>query len=212
MTDPVANWQAVSEFISDLQNASRLATYVDTVVDIFELGAWRQYTDATGRSDQWLDCEFDYFLIACGASYGDVQRLLGWVKSKVVDIAGAMESEDPSQRRDLSQASAAWESPTGTPLIQLAARQGWTKPEGGLRVSPTPARARSRLRLGMSQEEAARLLRLECIEPERRTEIENLVADLVGGLREDREVRYVIDLIRSELKQRNARPTIEAAH
>ena len=62
MTGPDTNWQTVSKFMSDLKNASRLATYVDTVVSVFESNAWRRYTDANGRSDDWLECEFDYFL------------------------------------------------------------------------------------------------------------------------------------------------------
>ena len=62
------NWQTVSQFVSDLRNVSRLAAYVDTVVDVYESGAWRAYTDATGRSDRWREAEFDYFLIACGHS------------------------------------------------------------------------------------------------------------------------------------------------
>ena len=33
------NWQTVSQFMSDLRNVSRLAAYVDTVVDVYESGA-----------------------------------------------------------------------------------------------------------------------------------------------------------------------------
>src|SRR5437588_12736290 len=136
MTEPDPNWQTVSKFMSDLKNASRLATYVDTVVNVFESTAWRRYTDANGRSDDWLECEFDYFLIACGASYSDVQRLLAWDKARTVDLAAAMESDEPHRRRPLAKASEAWQSPTGTPLAELAASQGWTKSAGGLRVPP----------------------------------------------------------------------------
>lgn len=99
----------------------------DTVVDVYESRAWRRYTDATGRSDEWLECEFDYFLIACDASYSDVQRLLAWDKARTVDLAAAMESDEPHRRRPLAKASEAWQSPTGTPLTELAASHGWTK-------------------------------------------------------------------------------------
>ena len=97
------NWQTVSQFVSDLRNVSRLAAYVDTVVDVYESGAWRAYTDATGRSDRWREAEFDYFLIACGAQYGEVQRLLTWDRARAVELASAMESEDPKNRRSLGE-------------------------------------------------------------------------------------------------------------
>lgn len=99
MTAADGNWGAVSRFMSDMRNASRLGAYVDTVVEMYESGAWRQYTDATGRVDVWREREFDYFLIACGADYTDVQRLLSWDKAKAVDLAAAMdEGEDPARR------------------------------------------------------------------------------------------------------------------
>src|SRR5688572_31136417 len=100
-SQPASNWKAVSQFTSDLQNASRLAALVDAVVDMYESGAWRRYTDATGASDSWRECEYDYFLIACGAQYGDVQKLLTWDRARAAELAAAMESDDPKRRRPL---------------------------------------------------------------------------------------------------------------
>src|SRR5262245_29243075 len=105
MTRSETNWQAVSEFVSELKNASRLATLVDAVVDMYESGRWRRYQDATGAIDEWNECEYDYFLIACGAEYQDVQRLLTWDRARAVELAAAMESEDQTRRRALEDAA-----------------------------------------------------------------------------------------------------------
>src|SRR4051794_28861497 len=107
-TSKDANWHAVSEFISELSNASRLAALVDAVVNMYESGQWRRYIDATGTSDEWQECEYDYFLISCGARYGDVQKLLTWDRARVAELASAMESDDPRRRRRIEDASAAW--------------------------------------------------------------------------------------------------------
>ena len=202
MAERDANWSVVSRFVSDLRNASRLATYVDTVVDVYQSGAWRRYTDATGRSDSWLPCEFDYFLIACGAEYGDVQRLLTWDKVRAVDLAAAMESDDPTARRTLEDASATWESPTGMPLAGLADSQGWTKGSGRLRVPPVPQRARARARHGLTMDEHARRQRESNITHDRRAELDHLAASMVGHANSDLELRYVIDVLRAALRGR----------
>jgi hypothetical protein len=196
MTEPDPNWQTVSKFMSDLKNASRLATYVDTVVNVFESTAWRRYTDANGRSDDWLECEFDYFLIACGASYSDVQRLLSWDRARSADLASAMESGEPSKRRDLVKASEAWQSPTGLSLTEIASRQGWTKASGSLRVPPAPQRALTRARHGMSADAHARLSREERLGPDRCAQLDQLAAAVSEEVADNMELRYVIDALR----------------
>lgn len=196
MTGPDANWQTVSKFMSDLKNASRLATYVDTVVNIFESNAWRRYTDANGRSDDWLECEFDYFLIACGASYSDVQRLLSWDRARSADLARAMESTEPAKRRDLVKASTAWQSPTGLSLTELALRQGWTKASGVLRVPPAPQRALARARHGMSADEHARRSREGRLPADRRLQLDKLASSVSEEVADNLELRYVIDALR----------------
>lgn len=200
MAERDANWSVVARFVSDLKNASRLATYVDTVVEVYESGAWRSYTDATGRSDEWRACEFDYFLIACGAQYSEVQRLLTWDKARAVDLAAAMESEDASARRTLEDASASWDSPTGVPLTDLASGQGWTKTSGQLRVPPAPQRARARARNGLSMDEHARQVRESKIPQSRRGELDQLAASIVEASDSDLELRYLLDVLRVRLR------------
>jgi hypothetical protein len=206
MSPADGNWDAVSRFMSDMRNASRLATYVDTVVDMYESGAWRRYADATGRIDVWREREFDYFLIACGADYTDVQRLLSWDKAKAVDLAAAMDKgEEPDGRRPLDQAAAEWRSPTGVPLAELASQQGWTKAGGALRPSPVPARARVRAKTGASMDENARRRRFEAISAKRRSEIERQVDRLLTEVPSEMEQRYLIDLIRGRISRVGSR-------
>jgi len=201
---PASNWKSVSQFVSDLQNASRLAALVDAVVDMYESGAWRRYTDSAGRSDEWREHEYDYFLIACGAEYADVQRLLTWDRARAAELAAAMESDDPSKRRPLEEASASWKSPTGVPLIEVAARRGWTTTTGRLRASPAPARARTLARHGLTMDEHARQTRAEMIPAQLRRELDRRAADLGGELSE-LELRYLRDQITAQLARRRGR-------
>jgi hypothetical protein len=193
-----ANWEAVSEFVSELRNASRLAALVDAVVDMYESDRWRRYTDATGAVDEWRDSEYDYFLIACGAQYADVQKLLSWDRARAAELAAAMESEDPMRRRPIEDAAAGWRSPTGTPLTELAARQGWTIGSGALRVSPAPERARTVARHGMTADELARKRREELLPEQRRRELARLVDEATDGL-SALELRYVRDRITARI-------------
>jgi hypothetical protein len=201
------NWQTVSQFMSDLRNVSRLAAYVDTVVDVYESGAWREYTDATGRSDQWREAEFDYFLIACGAQYGEVQRLLTWDRARAVELASAMESEDPKRRRPLPEVSEQWGSPGGASLVELADRHGWTKGNGRLRVAPAPQRARARARTGVTMDEHARQARAQRLDPQRRRALDHAAATLLGEAADELELRYLIDRVRAELTRRRQSKT-----
>lgn len=198
------NWETISKFVSDLRNASRLGAYVDTVVDIYESEAWRRYVDATGSESQWRKCEFDYFLIACGAEYGDVQRLLSWDKARAVDLASAMESDDARLRRPLDKVADSWRSPTGAQLTDLADRQGWTKKPGSLRVSPAPQRARARARNGVTMDEQARKTRASKIETDRRQALGKLVSTVVADTSDELELRYVIDILRDHLAKNSS--------
>ena len=202
MTSEDENWDAVSRFMSDLRNASRLATYVDTVVEMYESGAWREYTDATGREDSWREREFDYFLIACGADYTDVQRLLAWEKAKAVDLAAAMDTNDehPEQRRALDAAASDWASPAGVPLNALAEQQGWMRPGGTMKPAPLPARARTRARTGASKDTNARERRAEAIEAVRRAALDGLVDELLDEVTDVQERRYLADVLSARLR------------
>jgi hypothetical protein len=201
---PSDNWATVSKFMSDLRNVSRLGAYVDTVVDVYESGAWRRYTDATGRTDEWHESEFDYFLIACGARYGEVQRLLTWDRARAVELASAMESDDAAARRPLAEVSEQWPSPTGATLAELATRQGWTKGGGRLRVSPAPQRARARARHGLSMDELAGQMRAQKIAVERRGSLDRIASDAAEATQDELELRYVIDRLRDKLPRRRA--------
>jgi hypothetical protein len=206
MSTSGTNWAAVSQFISDMRNASRLATYVDSVVAIFQSGSWRSYTDATGNADEWRPCEFDYFMIACGANYSDVQRILSWEKARAVELAAAMHSDDPRARRSLAEASAAWRSPTSASLIELAERQGWMTPSGKCRVAPIPERARARARHGVSMDEHARQVRESQLTPKRRRQLDRLTAAVIDGDVTPIELRYVIDRLRDSVRSRSRQP------
>jgi hypothetical protein len=201
------NWRAVSQFMSDLRNVSRLAAYVDTVVDVYESGAWREYTDATGRSDHWREAEFDYFLIACGAQYGEVQRLLTWDRARAVELASAMDSDNPTRRRPLPEVSDQWTSPVGASLVKLAERQGWTKGNGRLRVAPAPQRARARARTGVTVDEHAREGRANRLEQARREVLDELADVMLAETSDELELRYLIDRLRADLTRRRNEPT-----
>jgi hypothetical protein len=145
------NGRRVIDFESALRNASRIGTYVDTVVDMFESRAWRHYATASG-TEGWRAREFDYFLIACGAGYADVAQLLAWKKAKAVNVAAAMEGDDRRTRRSLEDASRDWRSPTGTSLIDLARRNGWLRSQTAaptLKVAPVSSYARAVVRGGI---------------------------------------------------------------
>lgn len=205
MPDQDSNWRVVAKFTSDLRNASRLATYVDTVVNVYESGAWRRYTDATGRSDEWRACEFDYFLIACGADYADVQRLLSWDKARAVNLASAMESDDPKLRRPMQDATASWQSPTGVPLADLAKSQGWARGDGRMKVPPAPARARARARHGVTMDEHARQARAARIAEPRRRELDDVATAVLVGVSDEVELRYVVDVLRERVRSSSPR-------
>jgi hypothetical protein len=109
-----------------------------------------------------------------------------------------MESDDPKRRRPLEDAASAWRSPTGTPLTELATKQGWTTNAGRLRVSPAPERARTVARHGMSADEHARKRREEMVSANKRKEIAGLVTRLASDL-SDLELRYLRDVITLKL-------------
>ena len=138
------------------------------------------------------------------AQYGEVQRLLTWDRARAVELASAMESEDPKNRRSLGEVSAQWSSPAGASLVELAERQGWTKGNGQLRVGPAPQRARARARTGMTMDEHARQARANRMDPGRREALDRLVDSLVGEATDELDLRYLLDRLRVELNQRRS--------
>jgi hypothetical protein len=194
VVDP--NGRDVLAFAGEMRNLSRTAALVDSIVDMHESGKWRTYETALG-SQRWLECEFDYFLIACEATYDEISRVLAWNREGK-GLVSAMESNDSSKRRTIEDAAAGWRSPTGETLVDRAARQGWTNSRGQMRPAPVPARARSRLRHGVSMDEYARQRRAKRISSERRRELDKTASQLASELNEV-ELRYVRDSLAAEL-------------
>jgi hypothetical protein len=155
------------------------------------------------------DVQFDYFLIACDVAHTDLQRILSWDTAKAPDVAGAMESDDPKKRRPLEQAAESWPSPTGASLLDLASRNGWLSSRGQLRTAPVPARARAKIKHGVTMDEHARLAREKQIEAKRRAELKRSTDDLAQDL-SDVELRYVRDLITQRLTRAKGDPPHQA--
>jgi hypothetical protein len=202
MIDP--NGRRVIDFASALRNASRIGTYVDAVVEMFESRAWRRYQTAVG-ADHWRAREFDYFLIACGAAYADVAQLLAWRKAKAADVATAMTGDDQRTRRPLERASREWRSPTGTPLIELARRNGWLRTQATaptLKAAPVSQRALARARHGTTMDEHARQFRRKRLSSARRRALDQLVDKMTAQTTDARELRYVIDQLRRRVSGR----------
>jgi hypothetical protein len=200
---PDEHGRRVARFATELRNASRLGAYADAIVSMYQSGEWRDYTTASGH-ESWRECEFDYFLISCDAAHSDLQRILSWDTAKAANIAGAMESDDPCKRRPLDEAAGSWPSPTGASLIELAARNGWTNSRGELRTAPVPARARAKLKYGVTKDEHARQQREKLIPAERRRELASHVKDLAADLSEV-ELRYVRDQVTDEITKTRSR-------
>jgi hypothetical protein len=201
--------KAVIEFTGNLKNASRAAVYADTIVDIFNSDHWRDYSTAAGH-DRWLECEFDYFLIANGARYSDVQLILSWSKVKTADVARAMDKDANSRRRrPLDQASAEWDSGQrlGTSLTRLAEANGWVGKSGRLLRPPVSERAVAQAKHGVTMDEHARQQREQRLPASRRRELDKLAGDVLAQLVNDDDRRYLVD----RLRKPRGRPATSAA-
>ncbi len=195
------NGRAVDAFAGRVRNLARVAELTHSVIEMAESGAWRKYRTALGEQE-WLEAEYDYFLIACQLRRDDVARVLAW-NSESAKLAPLMDRDaESSKRRPLEDASAAWRSPGFGTLADRAKEQGWLGPTGRLNASPVPRRARALAADGVSQEERAKRARAERIAGGRRNEIDKLVADLEGRLGDDVEYRYLIDRLLEHLATR----------
>jgi hypothetical protein len=198
-----ANGQAILAFAADLRNLSRTAALVDEVAEMHDSGRWRRYGTAQAV-EEWRECEFDYFLIACDVAYEDIGNVLAWNK-RGKELAPAMVSDDKTKRRPLEAASAAWHSPTGETLADRAARRGWVNGRGVLRRPPVPARALSHLKNGVTKDEHARQQRQAQIPRGRQKEIERRLEVLSDGL-SDIELRFARDQLASRITHRKPQP------
>ena len=199
--------EKVVHFIGEARNLSRLGELTDEVVAIAESGAWRSYRTALG-TEEWLECELDYFLISCDLSHEDVSRVLAYTR-KGADLAAMMDREaDSSRRRALEQASEAWHAPTPETLVERARRLGWTRGDSGvLRAPPLSPRVRARQTHGGSLEENARRERAKRIPAKRRRELEALARQTQTEVTGQEELRYLVDELRKLVGRSPGRPT-----
>jgi hypothetical protein len=204
----------VLRFVSAARNLSRLGELTDEVVTIAQSGSWRRYRTAVG-SDEWRECEFDYFLIACDLRYDDISRIVAYT-GEGGSLAPLMNRDaDHIHRRTFEEASAAWHAPTLETLVSRAQRLGWTRGETSatLRATPLSQRVRARQTHGMSMDEHARRAREQRITDQRRCQLDELVTRLRGELADDGERLYVIDQLRARgAHGRSGRPAGEHDH
>lgn len=189
----------VLKFVSAARNLSRLGELTDEVVSIAKSGAWRQYRTAVGK-DEWLECELDYFLIACDLPYDDVSRVLSYTREGAALAQMMARDADNVKRRSLEDAAASWHAPIPETLIQRAQRLGWTRSQksDSLRAAPVPPRARTRQALGVSKDEHVRRNRAQRLSTSRRHELDRAVGELRATLKDETERLYIIDRLREK--------------
>jgi hypothetical protein len=189
-----ANGREVISFTGKVQNLQRVAELTQSIIEMAESGAWRDYTTAIGHQ-RWLDAEYDYFLISCQLERDDVARVLAW-NAESSKLAPLMDREAPAeQRRPLERAAADWVAAGTEPLFGRAQRLGWVNKGGQLAASPVPRRARVLATTGMTMEEHARRARAERIPADRRRVLDGIAADLAEAVPDAAERRYVIDRV-----------------
>jgi hypothetical protein len=193
-----ANGQEVISFTGKVQNLQRVAELTNSLIQMADSDAWRDYTTAAGHQ-RWLDAEYDYFLISCQLDRGDVARVLAW-NAESAKLAPLMDREaPPERRRSLEEAAAEWAGAGTEPLLQRAERLGWANGSGRLSASPVPRRARTVAATGMTMEERARKSRAERISADRRRALDDIADQVRRQVPDERERRYVVDrLLRRE--------------
>jgi hypothetical protein len=198
----------VLRFVSAARNLSRLGELTDEVVRIAQSGVWRRYRTATG-TDEWRECELDYFLIACDMRHEDISRVVAYTREGGALAPFMDRNSDEGKRRTLDEAAAAWHSAGQETLIARAQRLGWTRGEASrsLRAAPLPKRVRARQVHGVSMDEHAQQTRARRVSPERRQELDELVRQLRAGLDGELERLYVIDRLRQPEKEPRGRPS-----
>lgn len=138
------NAQLVAQFISKMQNLTRIAELADAFVDIAESGAWRDYTFATGHF-RFRPSEFDYFLIATGVQRDDAARVLAYNKRSKELVPFMDPNADKRRRRPLEQAAKEYQAADSlnTDLAVKAVELGWTGESGQLTVKKSPVGRRA---------------------------------------------------------------------
>lgn len=195
----------VLRFVSAARNLSRLGELTDEVVSIAQSGAWRRYRTAVG-TDEWRECELDYFLIACDLRHEDISRIVAYTREGGTLGPLMDRNADNDKRRTLEEAATSWHSPGQETLITRAQRLGWTRSEASrsLRAAPLPPRVRARQVHGVSMDEHAQQTRSQRLSPEQRRELDELVRRVRTEFEGDLERLYVVDQLRQS--ERRGRP------
>lgn len=196
----------VVHFAADVRTLGKLGELRGKIIEMGESGAWRRYRTAAG-TDEWLECEFDYFLISCDLEYDDVYRAIAHANVGAA-VRGMMDpAADPDKRRTLEEAAAGWHAPVPETLVERAVRLRWTKDaKGTLRVPPLSDRQRLQQQ-GTTREEHARKERAKRIPAKRRRELDSLARETRKSLTDEHEVRYLLDQIAKLAARRAGRPT-----
>jgi hypothetical protein len=204
--EPVdANGQKVITFAANVRTLGKLGELADHIMTMAESGAWRQYRTAVG-TDTWLDCEFDYFLIACDLDCDDVHRAIKWHRLGETTRAMMDQNAQPPKRRPLEQAATAYHAAGPETLIQKAERLHWISKRGMPR-SPLSHRTIVRMRHGMTKDEYARRMRERDLPIIRRNILAQRAATLIQQISDPTELRYVVDLLREHLAGLIGRPS-----
>ena len=198
--------EQVVHFMGDVRTLGKLGELRGKITAMAESGAWRRYRTAVGV-DEWLECEYDYFLIGCDLAYDDVYRAIAFDKGGDA-VRGMMDRDaDPGKRRPLEEAAVAWHAPGPETLVERAQRLGWTR-DGSttLRVAPLSDRQRVKQEHGVTREERERKQRAKRISAARRRELDTLAKSVWDGLGDKQELRYLIDQLAKLARQSGGRP------
>jgi hypothetical protein len=193
------NGKRVASFTGKVNNLSRVAELNDAVVEIALSGAWREYKFATGR-EQWLESEFDYFLIANGLRYEDAQNVFRYNQHSKQVHPMMTATAEADKRRPFKEAAANWNRHNMN-LEERAQELGWLTDSGKLRKPPIGDRSRTQAQHGVSKDELAAKNRVERLTVARRRELDKIAKQLRNDLTTD-ERQYLID----QLKERRGRP------
>src|SRR5262245_7566903 len=195
------NGERVIHFAADVRTLGKIGELADKIIEIAESRAWRQYRTAVGQHE-WLECEFDYFLIDCDLEFEDVYRAIKW--EKLGDTTRAMmdQAAQSEKRRSLEEAAAAYVATGPETLVERAGRLGWMKKNGDVH-SPLSSRQQAKQKArGKTLEQQVRERREGRLTATRRREIEQLAQRTLADLVSDDERRYLRDVFADQVSRK----------
>jgi hypothetical protein len=197
--------ERVLAFQLRVQNLGRIGDLTSNLEQIATSGDWRSYSTALGP-EQWLDAEFDYFLIASGINLEDARRVIQWAKVGSQLAAMMDPAAGADRRRPIEEAASSWKSAgAGASFVQRARELGWVGSNEAVRVAVSK-RALEQARSGVTNEEHARKSRTERLTTARVTEIDRIVDEVIVELTSADERRYFIDRLRASIRGEQRRP------